>query len=91
MPLKERNCRIYRSSRKRELYLYLDEGALLEDLPEGLRRDLGTLTEIMTLAIGPQRRLARAQARQVLEAIEKQGYFLQLPPSMDPGVFTHGG
>lgn len=88
--LKERTCTIYRSSRKRELYVYMDEQAAPEELPEALRRDLGKLSQVMTLLITPERRLARVNARQVLEAIGSKGYFLQLPPNMEAGIFTHG-
>ena len=86
----ERTCKIYRCARKREMYLYLDEQAAPGDLPEALRKDLGALEEVMTLHLWPARKLARVRAAQVLEAIDRNGYFLQLPPTMDPGVFTHG-
>ena len=35
----------------------------------------------MTLLLSPDRKLARAEAAVVLDAIEQQGFYLQMPPS----------
>lgn len=77
------SCLIYRSGKKEETYLYLQLGKRFEDLPEGLRETFGEPSLVMKLDIGPDTRLAQADAENVLRALEEEGYFLQLPPK-DP-------
>ena len=74
-------CQIYRSARKQEMYLYVDKARGLEDVPEVLLRQFGEAEEVMTLALTKDRKLARADAQEVLEAIETQGFYLQMPPT----------
>ena len=38
---------------------------------------------VMLLQLAPGRKLARADAQQVLAAIEEQGFYLQMPPTPD--------
>jgi uncharacterized protein YcgL (UPF0745 family) len=73
-------CRIYRSERKAETYLYLAEELDFDELPAGLRRHFGQPAFVMRLEIRPATRLARVAAADVLRALENEGYFLQLPP-----------
>jgi uncharacterized protein YcgL (UPF0745 family) len=73
-------CRIYRSERKAETYLYLADGLAFEDLPDSLRHAFGAPAFVMRLEIGPDTRLARVDGAEVLQALEEDGFFLQLPP-----------
>ena len=75
-------CRVYRSERKAETYLYLLETLALDDLPEELRDRFGASTFVMRLEIGPDTALARADGATVCRALERDGYFLQLPPKI---------
>ncbi len=74
-------CEVFRSSRKQEMYLYVDRARGLEDVPEVLMQQFGEPESVMTLVLTPDRRLARVDVREVLEAIESQGFFLQMPPT----------
>ena len=76
-------CQIYRSPRREEMYLYVDKARGLDDVPEALLRQFGEPEPVMTLLISPERRLARADATEVLAQIETQGYYLQMPPTAD--------
>lgn len=76
----KRICTIYRAAKKDGLYVYMDHRADPADLPEPLRLQTGALAVAMTLVITPDKALARADAGKVLEAIEEQGFYLQLPP-----------
>ena len=71
---------VYRSPRKEGMYLYVDKASGLGEVPESLLRQFGAAQLAMTLALTPERKLARADAARVLEAIARQGYYLQLPP-----------
>jgi hypothetical protein len=81
------NCKIYRSLKKDEMYLYLDAEADLDDLPEGLRRIVGRLELAMELELTPERKLARADVNDVLRNIREKGYHLQVPPELRPDMY----
>ncbi|WP_228347007.1 YcgL domain-containing protein [Flagellatimonas centrodinii] len=73
-------CRVYRCSRQPEMYLYLRQDLTDETLPETLRARVGQLTEVMTLTLTPERRLARVDPARLRAALAAPGYYLQLPP-----------
>ncbi|MDC1436207.1 YcgL domain-containing protein [Gammaproteobacteria bacterium] len=83
-------CTIYRGSRENELYLYVAKGHDLSQLPTELMTRIGEVKEVMTLALDINRKLARVKTENVLADIKEKGYFLQLPPNIDPAVFTYG-
>jgi uncharacterized protein YcgL (UPF0745 family) len=84
-------CTIYKGSREPELYLYVDRIDGLARVPEELLARFGAMSEVMTIKLGPQRKLARASAAQVLAAIAEKGYYLQLPPNIHAPNVTYGG
>lgn len=79
----KRICSIYRSPRKREMYLYVDKRDALERVPEGLLAAFGAPQHAFDLVLSPERKLAREDITKVLENLEKQGYHLQMPPPED--------
>lgn len=74
-------CEIFRSSRKEEMYLYVDKARGIEDVPEVLMKQFGEPESVMTIMLTPDRKLARADVTEVLTAIEQQGFYLQMPPT----------
>lgn len=74
-------CQIFRSPRKQEMYLYVEKARGVVDVPEPLLEQFGEPEAVMTLLLTPQRKLARVNIGEVLEAIEKNGFFLQMPPT----------
>lgn len=83
-------CTVYRCSREPEMYIYVDRSDGLARVPEELQRRAGKLSEVMTIKLLPERKLARAKAPDVLAAIASQGFYLQLPPDKQPAQFTLG-
>ncbi|MNZ35508.1 Protein YcgL [compost metagenome] len=79
----KRICSVYKSPRKREMYLYVDKREALSRVPEGLLAAFGAPQLVFDMLLTPERKLAREDALQVLENIEKQGYHLQMPPPED--------
>ncbi len=80
------DCVVYRCGRREEMYLYLvadkeGEGDIGR-LPEDLLRHTGKLEEVMKLSLTPERRLARVDVGEVIDALRDTGYFLQMPPTM---------
>lgn len=74
---------IYRSTKKEGMYLYLKRGENMDTLPEELKTGFGKAEHAMTLLLTPDRKLARVKVETVVDAIEKSGFYLQLPPSAD--------
>lgn len=83
-------CTIYRCSKEREMYIYVDRSEGLKRVPEELLQRTGVLSEVMTLKLDQERKLARVKAADVLLAIANNGFFLQLPPDIQVGQFTMG-
>jgi uncharacterized protein len=83
LAVKRRHVRVYRSSRKQEMYLYVDAKEDLARVPEALLRRFGKPVEALSLLLTSDRRLARADAAQVLADIEAQGFYLQMPPAAE--------
>jgi uncharacterized protein YcgL (UPF0745 family) len=74
-------CLVYRCSRKQEMYLYVPwRDDPLAHLPGGLAQVTGRLEPVMELDLEPGRRLARADAGEVIAALRDRGFYLQLPP-----------
>ena len=74
---------IFRSSRKEEMYLYVEKARGLVDVPEVLLKQFGEAESVMTLVLEPDRKLARANAAEVLADIEEKGLYLQMPPTAE--------
>ena len=74
-------CAIYKSNKKADTYLYVQEEGNFSRVPQDLLRLLGRLDFVMTLELTPDRILARADPAQVRQQLETHGYYLQLPPS----------
>lgn len=72
-------CLVYRSTRRPDAYLLTDRGDRFEHIPEALLAHLGRLEFAFEFALTEDRRLARTDARTVMEHIERDGYYLQLP------------
>jgi hypothetical protein len=81
----QRLCSIYRCSKKEGMYVYVDKKEAFERMPELLIKQLGTVELAMTLLITADKKLARANALDVLTSIEEQGFYLQMPPSLYKG------
>ena len=77
----KRLCEIFRSARKSEMYLYVDKKEGLSRVPESLLDRFGEPESVMSLILEPDRKLARVDAREVLQHIEEEGFFLQMPPT----------
>jgi uncharacterized protein YcgL (UPF0745 family) len=75
-------CRIFGSDKNSETYIFLAPNCAFEDLPAELQATFGEPVFVMSLELGPERKLSRSDATKVLESLHEQGYFLQLPPKL---------
>tara|TARA_R110002110_G_scaffold66978_1_gene183104 strand:+ start:206068 stop:206355 length:288 start_codon:yes stop_codon:yes gene_type:complete len=74
-------CQVYCSSRRAEMYLYVDKTVGLAEVPQTLLAQFGEPREVMTLLLEPSRKMARANAVDILDGIATQGFYLQMPPT----------
>lgn len=74
------NCFIYKSLKKDEMYLYVEQKDDFSRIPDSLMGAIGRLEFVMELELTPERTLAREDAEEVRKNLAEQGYHLQMPP-----------
>ncbi|MGM0450558.1 MAG: YcgL domain-containing protein [Pseudomonadota bacterium] len=72
---------IYRSSKREGMYVFVPRETDPATLPPSLLTHFGQPVHAMDLVLTPERSLARAEAGDVLQAIDDQGFYLQMPPN----------
>jgi uncharacterized protein YcgL (UPF0745 family) len=75
-------CKVYRSEKKAETYLYLADNLPFDELPAELRDQFGEATFVLSLELSAKRKLARVDVSKVIEGLAETGYYLQLPPKV---------
>jgi uncharacterized protein YcgL (UPF0745 family) len=73
-------CEVYRSNRKAGTYLFVANADGVGNLPDELQARLGPLEWVMALDLAERKTLAATRPATVIDSIESQGFFLQLPP-----------
>ena len=81
---------VYKSLRKADTFVYLAARDAFEALPEPVRAQLGGLEFVLEVELTPERRLARADAAKVREALAERGFFIQVPPAPDAPAYDAG-
>ena len=74
------NCVIYKGCRKAHTYLYIERIDDFARVPESLLKLLGELEHVMELTLNQAEPLANADVVEVMQLLESQGYYLQMPP-----------
>lgn len=62
------------------MYVYVDRKTGLSELPEALLSMFGEPAHVLDMVLTVEKKLARADAEEVLEKIAEQGFYLQMPP-----------
>ncbi len=73
-------CKVYRSSRKEGMYLFVESKENLARVPQELLQVFGKPEFSMQLRLFPERKLARVDAGRVAADIAEKGFYLQMPP-----------
>ena len=71
---------VYRSSKNSETYLYVAKKIGVKTLPDGLKEIFGKPMHVFDMLLTEDKKLARVDAKKVLDKIVEQGFYLQLPP-----------
>ena len=75
-----RFCSVYKSPKKAEMYVYVDRKEGVDSLPEAFVNMFGEPQHVLDMILTPEKKLARVDSGQVLEAIAEKGFYLQMPP-----------
>jgi len=78
-------CFVYKSLKKDELYLYIDQKDDFSKLPEPLFKSLSPVQFVLELELTPERKLAREDAGKVFDSIKNKGFYVQMPPTVVHG------
>lgn len=78
------HCYIYKSPRKPETYLFVLKENDFSAVPEPLLNALGEVEKVIDFELTPERKLARGNARQIMNDLSETGFHLQLPPNKKP-------
>ena len=77
------NCYVYKGDRKQDHYLYLnsefDPQSPNASIPDAILSLLGELSLVLEFELDLDRKLPQADAKHVLESIDQQGFYLQMP------------
>lgn len=74
-------CYVYRSRRRADTYLYLPRQDDFSAVPDALMRVFGAADFALEFELSPRRKLAQADAGEVLRNLREQGFHLQMPPA----------
>jgi len=71
-------CYIYRCSLKPDMYIYLAEEDVFDNVPKEIFNSLGIVEFSMELEITPETKFAREDTATVLVNLEEHGFHIQL-------------
>ncbi len=72
-------CFIYRCNLKPDMYIYLAEEDVFDNVPRGIFNSLGIVEFAMEIEITTDTRLAREDTATVISNLKEHGFHLQLP------------
>ena len=75
-------CDVYRSSKKPDVYLYVNKVEGLARVPDELLATFGDPEHAFLFKLTPDRKLAKEDAVKVIKNLDEQGFHLQLPPTV---------
>ncbi len=70
---------VFRCKKMAGAYIYVEKGFDTSDLPELLVEKAGTFELAMSFLLTESKSLARADAKSVIESIQSQSFYLQMP------------
>lgn len=82
-------CVIYKSTKRDQTYLYVEKKDDFSRVPEALMKTFGQPQLTMLLPLDGRKTLANADLEKVKEALETQGYYLQMPPPQEDLLKQH--
>lgn len=72
-------CYVYRCNLKTDMYIYLAEEDVFDNVPKEIFNSLGIVEFSMELEMTPDTKLAREDTATVLSNLKEHGFHIQLP------------
>lgn len=82
-------CVIYRSTKRDQTYLYVEKKDDFSRVPEELMKGFGTPVLAMMLPLDGSKKLAQTSLDKVKNALDQDGYYLQIPPPPESLLTMH--
>nr|WP_318381372.1 YcgL domain-containing protein [uncultured Enterobacter sp.] len=82
-------CVIYRSAKREQTYLYVEKKDDFSRVPDALMQSFGQPQLAMLFPLDGRKQLANADIEKVKEALNNQGYYLQMPPPVENLLKQH--
>jgi uncharacterized protein YcgL (UPF0745 family) len=82
-------CSVYKSSKKVQTYLYVNNRDDFSDVPEALMKMFGTPIMVTVLNLSSKVKLGFADLEKVKASLSEQGYYLQLTPKEEDMLKAH--
>jgi hypothetical protein len=82
------HCVIYKGRSKAHTYLYVEREDDFGRVPSVLLELMGELEKVMELCLDLNRSLVNADTGEVMQLLESQGYYLQMPPERHSPLHT---
>ncbi|AWH87451.1 YcgL domain-containing protein [Limnobaculum parvum] len=76
-------CAIYRSNKRDQTYLYIEQQDDFSKIPEALMNSFGKPVFVMVLDLDKRHKLATADIERVKHNLAEQGFYLQVPPPVE--------
>lgn len=80
---------IYRSNKREQTYLYIENRDDFSRVPEQLMVSFGSPQFVMLLPLDGRKKLIAANIERVKSALKEQGYYLQVPPPIENLMNQH--
>ena len=77
---KSQPCAVYRSPHRDLTFLYIVEKDDFEKVPAPVMKQFTPPELVMELELTPERVLANAEVERVIEKLQSDGFYLQMPP-----------
>ena len=74
---------VYKTNKQADTYLYVLKSKDLKTLPAGLVEIFGTPVHALNLLLKKDKTFARFTREKLVEALNKEGFYLQLPDKKD--------
>lgn len=76
-------CSVYRSSKRADMYLYVNKADGLKKVPAPLLEIFGRLLHVMDMPLKQGRDLAQITGEKLREQLASKGFYLQMPPQKE--------
>ena len=82
-------CTIYKSLNKADTYLYIEKRDDFSKVPPSLLETFGKPAFVMLINFDKHPKLALADKQTVMNQLEKNGFYLQIPPPVENLLDKH--